>query len=312
MKIVRDITELEGVRLAATIGFFDGVHGGHRFLIDELKRISMLYGLKSAIVTFEVPPRIVLNKDNGLKLLNTFEEKISHLSESGVDYCVVLDFTPQLANLTARQFIQNVLNDKMNVEVLLIGYDHRFGKDRREGFEEYVKYGEECEMKVIQAPQLKGDDERFSSSEIRRLLSEGEVSEAAKLLTYLYSVKGKVVSGHQVGRQIGYPTANVSIDNPMKIVPGKGIYAVKTRLADGKTYGGMLYIGKRPTLENGTDTSVEVNIFDFEGNLYEQEITIEFVEFIRGDEKFPSLEALKARLAKDEEEAKAILETQNK
>ena len=162
-------------------------------------------------------------------------------------------------------------------------------------------------MKIVQASKLEGKENTFSSSEIRRLITNGAVSEAEKLLNYPYSIKGRVVGGHQVGRRIGYPTANIAVENPMKLIPDKGIYAVKTYLPDGKSYGGMLYIGKRPTLENGTDTSIEVNIFDFEGDLYDSDITIEFVSFIRGDEKFASLDDLKSRLAKDEEEARSIL-----
>lgn len=307
MIIVRDISDLEDVRLAATIGFFDGVHAGHRFLIDELKKISHQYNLPSAVITFEEPPRKVLNKEYNFRSLNTFNEKMEALDKTGIDYCIVLQFTPELSRLTAKEFISTILAKQMHVEVLLIGYDHRFGRNREEGFREYVKYGADNGMKVIKASQYKEDDAKVSSSEIRHLLNHGEVDKAAELLTYPYSIHGKIVEGHKVGRQLGYPTANISIDDPLKIIPKHGIYAVEVKLENGKTYGGMLYIGKRPTLENGLNTTIEVNIFDFEGDLYNQKITVVFVKYIRGDAKFTTLEDLKNSLRQDEEMVKNVL-----
>ncbi len=298
MLIVRDAKIAEGKGLAATVGFFDGVHLGHRFLIDELKQIACQEGLVSAVVTFPEHPRTVLHSDYQPKLLNSFDEKLSRLASTGVDDCVVLDFTPQLARLTAQEFITDVLADRLRVKTLLVGYDHRFGHNRAEGFEQYVAYGAACGMEVIQASRFSEGDVVVSSSEIRRLLSECRVEEAACLLTYPYQLSGKVVSGYQVGRKLGFPTANIQVEDACKVIPGIGVYAVWVDL-EGKRYKGMLYIGSRPTLTEGNKISLEVNILDFSSDIYNKELTISFVHYIREDVKFDSLNQLTEQLKRD-------------
>lgn len=306
MIVVRDTGLLQGKELAATIGFFDGVHLGHRFLIEEMKEIARQRNLPSAVITFPEHPRTVLHADYQPKLLNSFEEKVRQLASTGVDYCIVLDFTAALSRLTAREFISTILAKQFHVKTLLIGYDHRFGRDRADGFEQYVRYGAECGMEVIQATPYEGGRVAVSSSEIRRLLASGRVKEAADLLTYPYQLKGKIVSGYKVGRTLGFPTANIQVEEPFKVIPRIGVYAVWVYL-DGKRYKGMLYIGARPTLNNGDHVTLEVNILHFSGDIYQEEITVAFMQPIREDTKFASLDELRAQLARDRETVDLLL-----
>ena len=300
MIVIRDTELLKGKRLAATIGFFDGVHLGHRFLINELKETAKARNLPSAVITFPEHPRAVLHADYQPKLLNSFDEKLEQLALTGVDYCIVLDFTVELSRLTAQEFITTVLAEKLHVEVLLIGYDHRFGHDRKDGFEQYVTYGAACGMDVVKASPYDNGQTAVSSSEIRKLLTECQVEEADKLLTYPYQLRGTIVNGYKVGRKLGFPTANIQVDEPLKIVPGIGVYAVWVYLK-GERHKGMLYIGDRPTLDNGSNITLEVNILDFSGDIYNNEITVAFIYYVRGDIKFASLDELKEQLARDRE-----------
>lgn len=292
--------------LAATIGFFDGVHLGHRFLIDQLKKVADERGLPSAVITFRTHPRAVLHADYQPKLLNTWEEKLAQLATTGVDYCLVLDFTLELSRFSAAEFITKILAEAFRVKALLIGYDHRFGYDRAEGFDQYVVYGKALGMDVIQALPYDNGQTKVSSSEVRRLLAEGEVKQAAVLLSYPYSLKGKIVKGHQVGRTIGFPTANLSVEDSRKILPGNGVYAVWAVLS-GKRYKGMLSIGNRPTLDDGNSQSIEVYLLDFSGDLYGKEIEVSFVSKIRDNRKFPSLLALKSQLEQDRQTVSGCL-----
>ena len=300
---------LKGKELVATIGFFDGVHLGHRFLIDEMKEIAKARNLPSAVITFPEHPRAVLHADYQPKLLNSFEEKLQQLETTGVDYCIVLDFTIELSRLSAKEFITSILAKSLHVKTLLIGYDHRFGHNRSEGFEDYVRYGKEIGIEVIRAKAYTSNIEignepydevntAVSSSEIRKLLQAGNVAEAAYLLTYPYQLLGHIVSGYKVGRTLGFPTANIRVDEPFKVIPGIGVYAVWVEV-EGERYKGMLYIGDRPTLNNGKDISMEVNILDFSGDIYNDSIRVSFVQYVRRDIKFDSLEELKAQLEKD-------------
>lgn len=306
MIIIRDTELLKGKRLAATIGFFDGVHLGHRFLINELKEVAQARHLPSAVITFREHPRAVLQSDYQPKLLDSFDEKLERLASTGIDYCIVLDFTLELSRLTAQEFIGSVLAGRLHVEALLIGYDHRFGRDRADGFEQYVAYGAACGMEVVKASPYDEGRTAVSSSEIRKLLAEGKVEEASRLLTYPYQLKGTIVDGYKVGRKLGFPTANIQVDEPFKVIPGIGVYAVWVYLKD-KTYKGMLYIGDRPTLDNGNNITLEVNILDFSGDIYNNEITVAFIHYVRGDVKFGSLDELKEQLARDRETVDKLL-----
>lgn len=300
MIIIQDTTILQGKKVVATIGFFDGVHVGHRFLIEELKQIGKKIGLPTAVITFSNHPRSVLQSDYQPKLLNVAEEKLKQLETTGIDYCIVLNFTPDLAKQTAQTFISTVLAQQLQVDTLLIGYDHRFGHNREDGFEQYKQYGAEYGMKVLKASQYSEGEASISSSEIRRLLATGHVEKAAQLLTYPYQLKGHIVSGYKVGRKLGFPTANIQVDEPYKIIPNTGVYAVWVYVAD-KRYKGMLHIGNRPTLDNGDHITLEVNILDFNEDIYNNEITVAFIHHIRENVKFNSIEELIEQLKKDRE-----------
>ncbi len=304
MIVVNDINGLNTGGLAATIGFFDGVHLGHQFLIKEMIRIAQMRGIPSAVITFREHPRKILQDDYQPKLLNSFTEKLEHLEKTGIDYCIVLDFTIELSHYSARDFIISVLSEQLHIQTLLIGYDHRFGHDRSEGFEQYKAYGDACGMEVIEVSRFIEDKIAVSSSEIRKQLAASEVEAAARLLTYPYRLKGTIISGYKVGRTLGFPTANIQVDEPFKIIPGIGVYAVWVYLQD-KRYKGMLYIGNRPTLNNGN--SLEVNILDFNGDIYNNEISVSFIYYLRGDIRFDSLEALKQQLEKDRMEVEERL-----
>lgn len=306
MIVVRDTEIIKEKKLVATIGFFDGVHLGHRFLIGELKQVAQERNLPSAVITFPEHPRAVLHADYQPKLLNSFEEKLERLASTGVDYCIVLDFTIALSRLTAQEFITTVLAEQLRVSTLLIGYDHRFGHDRTDGFEQYVTYGAACGMDVVKASPYDEGQTAVSSSEIRKLLSLCRVEEATHLLTYPYQIRGSIVSGYKVGRKLGFPTANIQIDEPFKIIPGIGVYAVWVYL-ENEQYKGMLYIGDRPTLNNGSNITLEVNILDFSNDIYDSEITVAFIHFVRGDIKFDSLEELKEQLANDRDTVDQLL-----
>ena len=306
MVVSKGTEALNTAGLVATIGFFDGVHLGHRFLIDELKRLAADRGLPSAVITFSSHPRTVLQPDFHPNLLNTLDEKLVQLKTTGVDRCIVLDFSLELSKLSAREFITSVLKEQFNVSTLLIGYDHRFGHDRTDGFEQYVAYGAACGMEVVKASPFDAGNVTVSSSEIRDRLLKGDVDDAVRLLSYPYSLTGHIVDGYKVGRKLGFPTANIVVDNPDKIVPAIGVYAVWVYV-EGERHKGMLYIGDRPTLENGKDITMEVNILNFNRDIYNNQITVAFVSYVRGDYKFNSLDELKDQLAADRDVVDEIL-----
>ncbi len=300
MRTIYDAAErVDGRKLAATVGFFDGVHAGHRSLIAQLREAAAERGLASAVFTFPVHPRRVLQADYRPQLLDTFEEKLARIGETGVDYCAVLDFTPALARLTAREFIERLAAER-GVSTLVVGYDHRFGRDRAEGFEAYVAHGRTVGMEVVRGvPYLLEDGTAVSSSRIRALLTECRVEEAARMLTVPYRLRGHVVGGQQIGRTMGFPTANLSVDEPLKVLPGDGVYAVRAWLR-GMAYRGMLSIGNRPTIGD-RPTAVEVHLLGFSGDVYGETIEVEFIRHLRNNRRFDSLDALREQLERDRE-----------
>lgn len=287
----------------ATIGFFDGVHRGHCYLIGQVKQAAAARGLASTVITFPVHPRKVMQPAFSPALLTTCDEKLALLEATGLDICLMLNFTPELSRLSAKEFME-VLRNRYAIRALVIGYDHRFGHLRSEGFDDYVRYGRELSMEVLPADALPGGE--VSSSAIRQQLHEGQVEQAARGLGYDYFLRGKVVSGRRVGRTLGFPTANLRVDDADKLVPADGVYAVRAEV-DGRCYGGMLSIGCRPTLHNGTDRSIELHLFDFSGNLYDRLLTVSFVCRTRSERQFDSLEALAGQLRRDEQEIRALL-----
>lgn len=281
----------------ATIGFFDGVHLGHRFLLEQVKEVANQCGLCASVITFPTHPRQVLHPEFCPLLLSSPEEKLRLLTETGLDQCILLPFTRELSNLSAYEFMR-LLHDTYQVRALVIGYDHRFGCKRSETFEDYLRYGEELGMKVVKASAYTQGEDRISSSVVRRALQQGDVVKAASFLGNSYCMTGTVTDGYKVGRKIGYPTANLSIDHPDKLIPLEGVYAVAVYVNDRK-YMGMLNIGHRPTLNNGSNRSIEVHILDFSGDIYHEQIRIEFLHFIRREIKFTSVDELIAQIQKD-------------
>lgn len=295
--------------LVATIGFFDGVHRGHRFLIDRVIEEAQRSGMSSAVITFDRHPREVLQTDYQPDLLSTLDEKLLLLSKTHVDNTVVLHFDASLAALTAHDFMRDVLQRQLKVRKLIIGYDNRFGHNRSEGFDDYVRYGKELGIEVIRADAFLPDDIRVSSSVIRTCLREGRVEDANRLLGYDYTIESRIVSGYQNGRKMGFPTANLDVTRCQQLLPASGVYAVLVRLKDSVGWKrGMMNIGHRPTF-NGTTTSMEVNLFNFSGNLYGQELLVSFISKIRDERKFDSIEALAEQLQHDKVQINKLFDT---
>lgn len=293
----------------ATIGFFDGVHKGHQFLIHQVVEEAKRLGGVSVCVTFANHPRSVVEQMKGhqlsMQLLTTQDEKVMMLKRMGIQEVSLLEFTPEIAMMSAYDFMSEVLKGQMAVDVLVIGYDHRFGHNRSEGFDDYVRYGKEIGIRIVQAQAYEENHITVSSSLIRETLLQGRVADSRKLLGYDYFVEGVVVNGFKVGRRIGYPTANVEVA-PEKLIPCDGVYAVRVEL-ESRMFGGMLNIGWRPTF-SGNKRTIEVNLFDFDGNIYSEQITIHFVDFLRQEQKFDSPEALIQQLAIDEQKAREVLD----
>ncbi len=301
----KDIT-LEG-HYAATIGFFDGVHRGHRFLIEELKSKAREKGLGSMVITFEQHPRQVLQSAWQPQLLTSLTERISLLGSTGIDVLVVLRFDKAMAALTARQFMEQVLFQALHAKTLLTGYDNRFGHHRSEGFTDYVSYGKEIGIEVLACTPYDIDDMHVSSSLVRRLLTEGDVQQAARCLDRSYTLSGTVVHGEQIGRTLGFPTANIRLDDSTRLIPASGVYAVSVATdIDEHVYQGMMNIGTRPTFEGHRQT-LEVNIFDFNGDLYDRQISVAFLERLRQEQHFDSAEELKKQMEHDARQARMLI-----
>ena len=288
---------------AVTIGFFDGVHKGHRYLLQQLEELAAVNDLKAAVVTFDCHPRKVLQKDFAPSLLTMQEEKLALLSEAFDGEIIVLPFTQELSALTAKEFMQSVLRDKLNTKLLLMGYNHLFGRGGGTK-EEYETWGRETGIKVHFAEALAG--EKVSSSRIRNLIGLGEMQKAHELLGYPYFIAGKVIEGKKIGRRIGFPTANLALPED-KLVPACGVYAVWVTMPDGTKQGGMLCIGHRPTIEENGEISVEVHIFDFSGDLYGSSISVHFIEKLREERHFDSLDSLQQQLTLDVASARKLI-----
>lgn len=306
MEIISAESQFAFPPCAATIGCFDGVHRGHRYLISQVRDEARKQGLRSMLITFPVHPRQVMQSDYRPQWLTCLPQKEDLLKTQEADYCLLLPFTRELSLLSARRFME-LLHARFNVQALVIGYDHRFGHNRSEGFEDYCRYGKELGMEVVHASAWVEDGVSVSSSLIRGLLKEGDVARANRYLGYRYYLDGQVVSGYQVGRKLGFPTANLQPSCPDKLIPREGVYAVYAYV-DGKRYAGMLNIGRRPTIDNGTERSIEVHLIGFEADIYQHYLRIEFMQYIREERKFEGIEALIAQLQQDKETIVRLLE----
>lgn len=294
-----EATKLSG-RAVATVGFFDGVHSGHRYLIDRLKAVARENNCMSMIITFDKHPRQVLNSDYKPMLLSTLDEKLNLLSQTGIDCCVVLPFTADMADLSAHDFMKTILSERLSVATLMIGYDNRFGHRREDGYEQYVAYGKELGISVIDSDSFSYGNGSVSSSMVRRFISAGDVKRAAECLGRPYSLSGMVVHGEAKGRTIGFPTANIVPADADKLIPDGGVYAVLVSLDDSSTMlNGMMNIGSRPTFDGKMQT-LEVHIFDFDGDIYKHSLRVFFIKKIRNERCFSSPDELAKQLETDE------------
>lgn len=303
-------TSEKSVACVATVGMFDGVHRGHQFVIGKVVEKARETGLSSTVITFDKVPRQVLDSSFHPQLLTTLEEKEAILRQLGVDTLAILPFTRETAGLSARAFMQQVLREQLQTEILITGYDNRFGHDRTEGFDDYVRYGRTLGIQVLRGDaQLMDDGQRpVSSSVIRQLLAEeGRVDLMPHYLTRFYQLRGTVAAGEHIGHKLGYPTANMEPEDADKLIPAPGVYAVWTTLeGEQQQRAAMMNIGNRPTF-HGSRQTLEVNIFDFDGDLYGQTISVSFVKRLRAERRFESLEALATQLKADKEQVKDIL-----
>ena len=287
-------------RPVATIGIFDGVHLGHRFILDHLKSQAKTHGGETVVVTLWPHPRIVLNKDlQDFKLLHSRQEKIREMERMGIDHLVFVPFNREIASLTACEFVQKYLVELLGIEVLLVGYDNRFGKDRKGDLEGLGKCGEQYRFRIEKLPEYHSAHGTVSSSTIRTFILKGDLQGAAAMLGYQYYVSGTIVEGTHIGRKIGFPTANIHPLDPNKLIPMNGVYAVRVELK-GVTRKGMLNIGFRPTIDSSMAVkTIEAHLFNVSGDFYGEEVVIHFVQRVRDEMKFSGLEALKEQLQKD-------------
>lgn len=301
MKIHLGTEAIENIKNAVvTSGTFDGVHMGHQKIIDRLKEEARRIDGETVLITYWPHPRLVLKPwDSSLQLLSTFPEKANLLEEYGIDHLVKVPFTKEFASMQAEDYIRVILSERIQTKKIIIGYDHRFGKDRSGGLEELHQFSDKYGYEVEEIPRQDIEEIGISSTKIRRALEVGDVQQANAFLGRNYAITGRVVHGEKIGRSLGFPTANISIKENYKLIPADGIYAVRVCLKYNK-FDGMLNIGNRPTI-GGNHKTIEVNIFDFNEDIYESEISIEFVDLIRKEIKFSSLDALKEQLKIDKQ-----------
>ncbi|SEP72524.1 riboflavin kinase / FMN adenylyltransferase [Hyunsoonleella jejuensis] len=280
-----------------TIGTFDGVHVGHQKIINRLIDSGHQEKLRSVILTFFPHPRMVLQKDSSIKLINTIQERSEILDKLGLDYLLVKKFTKAFSRLSAETFVKQILVDKLNAKKVIIGYDHRFGRNRNADINDLIKYGEEFGFEVEEISAQDINDVAVSSTKIRQALSEGNIQRANRYLGYPFMLTGTIIKGKGIGKQLNYPTANINIEENYKLIPKQGSYVVKSMI-DNKTVFGMMNIGMNPTVSGDTE-SIEVHFFNFETSIYGKNIQIDVLERIRDEQKFESVEALKSQLEKD-------------
>lgn len=288
-----------------TIGTFDGVHLGHQKIIERLKIVAREKGLKSVILTFFPHPRMVLQSGVDIKLLNTIEERQVMLSQLGVDYLVIKEFTKDFAKLAAEQYVKEFLVDGLNAKYIIVGYDHRFGKNRRADIKDLIAFGKLFHFEVEEISVKDVEDVAVSSTKIRRALNRGDIKTANAFLGYNYFLTGTVIKGKQIGKQIGFPTANIYIEEDYKLIPKNGVYVVKS-LIENTPFFGMMNIGTNPTVD-GTKQFIEVHFFDFNQDLYSERIKVELLGRLRDERKFESLESLRFQLKIDQENAHKLI-----
>ena len=306
MREITDITTFTTQQpTVLTIGTFDGVHLGHQKIVERVVTTARQEGLLATVFTFFPHPRMVVQHDKGLKLIHTLEEKKQLLQQLGVDLLVVQPFNEAFAQLTAEEFVSTILVQRLNVKKVIIGYDHRFGRNRTANIDDMRLFGKRYGFAVEEISVQEVDEVSVSSTKIREALNKGDVTTAEHYLGTPYSLTGRVVHGLKLGRTLGYPTANIQVTEDYKLIPKDGVYAVYSYIGARKVYG-MMSIGKNPTIE-GKGASIEVYFFDFNGDLYDQKLTIEFVQYLREEQKFATIDLLKKQLQDDETAARKAI-----
>tara|TARA_R110001583_G_scaffold74156_6_gene205607 strand:- start:13519 stop:14448 length:930 start_codon:yes stop_codon:yes gene_type:complete len=302
MKVHTDLNNFSAINPVVTIGTFDGVHLGHKKVIKRLQELAKDVNGETVIFTFYPHPRLVLNTHNDeLRLINTLEEKKKLLEAAGVDHLVIYPFTKEFSKLSYTDFVEKILVGQIGMKSLVVGYDHKFGYKRKGTYEDLKVYADKLNFNIEQLEVLNVDAIDVSSTKIRKALAEGDIQTTNKYLGHRYFIKGIVVDGKKLGHEIGFPTANIDPQESYKLVPKDGVYAVKVEIDD-VVYNGMLNIGFRPTVNHQMDNrSIEVNIFDFDQNIYYKSISIHFYKRIRNEQMFKGIDALKEQLAKDKE-----------
>ncbi|HLT50489.1 MAG TPA: bifunctional riboflavin kinase/FAD synthetase [Arenibacter sp.] len=290
---------------AITIGTFDGVHVGHRKILERLIKNSRSLGLKSTVLTFFPHPRMVLQQDVSIQLLNTVGEKIRIMTDLGLDYLIVHPFTKEFSRLSATEFVEDVLLGDLRMKKIIIGYDHRFGRNRNADINDLKAFGNTLDFEVEEISAQEIDDVSVSSTKIRKALEEGDIRTANAFLGYNYMLSGIIVKGKGLGKKLDFPTANLSIPETYKLIPKDGVYVVSS-VINGNTVYGMMNIGLNPTFE-GKIRTIETNFFDFDQDIYGQNLQIDIIDRIRDEHKFSSVEALKAQLRKDREVSLSII-----
>jgi riboflavin kinase / FMN adenylyltransferase len=308
LKIWTDILDFPVKNPVVTIGIFDGVHLGHRYLLEQLKIVADKVRGETVVVTLWPHPRVVLNKNpENLRYLTSLNEKVLLLEETHLDHLIILPFTEEFAELESCKFVKTFLVDKINMKHLVVGYNHKFGKNREGDFERLKECADLYNFTIDRMVPKSINGVKLSSSLIRELLNSDDLSLANYYLGYDYFLQGKVVGGNKLGRKIGFPTANVLPDDPHKLIPRDGVYAVQVRI-EGNIYNGMMNVGYRPTIETGMPIkTIEVNLFNFTKDIYNNQVTIYFRKRIRNEKKFGGIEHLREQLVKDRSEAQKIL-----
>lgn len=308
MRVYYNLNEFIPLKNAVvTTGTFDGVHIGHQTILTRLIETAKQYNGESVLLTFSPHPRIVLSKDSDIKLLQSLEEKVSALDKMGLDHLIIHPFTLEFAKTSSMEFIRDILKKNIGASQLVIGYDHHFGRNREGSFKHLKASSKKYGFDVEEIPAQDVDNIHVSSTKIRKALSLGDIKTANAYLSRPFSIIGQVMHGEKIGRSIGFPTANIQVDDSHKLIPLNGVYAVDVFLKDTSTvYKGMLNIGFKPTLDDAAQNlSIEVHIINFEGDIYNEKIRVDFKERIRDEKQFKSLEELKEQLQKDFEYCKA-------
>lgn len=311
MKVYRGLDSFSSLQnTVITNGTFDGVHLGHQQVLASITEYAKKHSLTSVVITFWPHPRLVLQKDAKLQLITTIEERIHLFEKTGIDTLVIIPFTKEFGELTADEYVEEVLIKKLDPKKIVVGYDHKFGKNREGNFNYLEKAGKTHNFDVEEIKKFTLDQISISSTKIRDALGHGDISQVTQYLGSPYTLSGKVVEGNQLGRKIGFRTANILLESTHKIIPASGVYAVKV-IHDRQLFDGMLNIGIRPTIDSEKKLSIEVHLFDFDKDIYGKNLTIQFIDRIRDEKKFDSLDELKNQLTLDQEKALQILDTQN-